>query len=850
MPKYTGLTEADVSDRISKYGYNELPTQKKKNPVTLLLNIFREPMIFLLLASGLLYLFLGEPKDAAVLISSIFVVVGITYYQERKTEKALQALKDLSSPRALVIRDGREIRVPGREVVVDDVIMLEEGDRVPADAVVIGTKNLQIDESLLTGESFSVRKTMWDGLSTIDYSNRESPFFVYSGTLVVQGSAVAKVIAIGPLTEMGKIGKSLEAIIDEDSLLKREMARIVKVFGFLGLAACLTLIAIVLAVEGGFLNAFLSGLTLSMAMLPEEFPVVLLIFLTLGAWRLSKKRVLTRNNQAIETLGATTVLCVDKTGTLTVNRMEFASLVSGFMNATPVEINGPLNDADLELLSFSKLASRRHAYDPLEKEINSKFDKCVPGSEELYKDWHLVKEYGLSQSLAAVTRVWNVPNTNEFTVSMKGSPEAVIELCHLSDEERTLVMENLLELSRRGQRVLGVAKAKYSGTDFPKTQKEFEFKFLGLIGFVDPVIQTAADSVKECYQAGIRVIMITGDFPGTAQYVASQVGIKNSENFLTGSELKKLSFEELREKIKEINIFARVAPDQKLIIVEALKANGEVVAMTGDGVNDGPALKSAHIGIAMGNRGTDVARESADLVLLDDDFTSIVTAVKLGRRIYDNLQKAVSYIFSIHIPIAGIALFPTLFGMPSILFPIHVAFMELIIDPACSTVYESENSEKEIMHRKPRDITKPLFGKSQMLVGSFQGVTLLVVVLSVFVVSLYTGKSEGTARALAFATLLLCNIALIFTNLSRVSVFEHFMRHNNRAFYAIAGGAVAVLLLVLQVPFLNSLFHFESITFADLGIVICMTLMCILWMEFFKIFRSGETTLQVINPYQ
>lgn len=835
MDKYTVLSDSEVAQRLERYGFNELPAQKPKSFISLLFTVVREPMIFLLLAAGLVYLLLGEPQDSTVLFVSIVVVIGITFYQERKTENALQALKDLSSPRALVIRNGNQIRIPGREVVKGDIIILQEGDRVPADAVVLSALNLMIDESLLTGESLPVRKNVRDGLEGDSAPGGEHSYKVYSGTLISQGSGIAEVTETGVETEMGKIGKTLQSIEDVDSLLKKEIGKIVKIFAVLGIVSCVALIGIHYSMNGDLLNAFLAGLTLSMSMLPEEFPVVLLIFLTLGAWRISKSQVLTRNSQSIETLGATSVLCVDKTGTLTFNKMELTDLVS---LSEKFELNIPevnLKEAGREILKFAKLSSKRNAFDPLEKEINSKYEKDVG---ENFGEVKLIREYPLTRELLALTRVWKIDATENLVVAAKGAPEAIMKLCRFNSEQKESVMSQVLEMSKMGRRVLGVAKAVYKNNDLPESPEEIEFEYLGLIGFVDPVRPTVKASMEECYKAGMRVIMITGDYPGTAQYIAEEAGIRNTDKYLTGADLQILTPEELQEKIKYVNIFARVVPEQKLNIVNALKANGEVVAMTGDGVNDGPALKTAHIGVAMGERGTDVARESADLVLLNDDFSSIVSAVKLGRRIYDNLQKAVSYIFSIHIPIAGVALLPTLLNLPTVLFPVHIAFLELVIDPACSTVFEAENPEKEIMSRKPRDVDKPLFGRSHVATALLQGLTLLFVVMAVLFIARHMGRDEGTVRSMVFTTLVMCNLVLIYSNLSRGSMLQKYERHKNKAFHLIAAGAALTMVVALTVPFVQDLFHFSSFGLVDFVMMVSMTVLCAVWLEFFKVFRA------------
>ncbi|MCX5656797.1 MAG: HAD-IC family P-type ATPase, partial [Candidatus Omnitrophica bacterium] len=686
----SGLSKEEAGLRLKKEGYNELPSQKKRNIFAVFFSVMREPMLLLLVGSGVVYLFLGEKVDAMMLLSFVFVVIGITFYQERKTDRALEALRDLSSPRAQVIRGGEKRRIAGREVVCEDIIIIQEGDRVPADAVVLSCSNLSVDESLLTGEAVPVRKSEWDGDKKIKSPGGDDLPFIYSGTLVVHGRGVARVISTGACTEMGKIGKALERIHEEETLLQKEMKKIVRNFFIAGALLCLLVVIVYGISRGSWLGGILSGLTLSMAMLPEEFPVVLIIFLTLGAWRISKSQVLTRRTHAIEMLGAATVLCTDKTGTITLNAMRLVTLCTkGRYYEIGTKESRALPEVVHDLLEYSILASQKDPFDPIEKEVKRVGELYLASTEHIHHNWNIVREYPLSKQLFALSHVWESPDRNSYIISAKGSPEAISDLCHFNDAENRELMKSIEEMASRGLRVLGVARASFKKTDLPVLQHDFVFNFVGLIGFIDPVRSTVPYAVKEAHDAGMRVIMITGDYPGTAVYVAKEAGIKNPGQFITGAELETMNPLELREKIKNVNVFARVVPEQKLIIVNALKANGEIVAMTGDGVNDAPALKSANIGIAMGERGTDVARESSDLVLLNDDFSSIVNAVRLGRRIFNNLKKAIAYIFAVHVPIAGMSFLPVLLNLPIVLLPAHIAFLELIIDPACSTVFEA-----------------------------------------------------------------------------------------------------------------------------------------------------------------
>ncbi len=832
-----GLTQKEVEERWKTEGYNELPSQKPQSIWGLIFNVLKEPMLLLLLGSGFIYLLLGETKDALMLLSFVFVVIGITIYQEQKSEKALEALRHLSSPRALVIRDGERVRISGREVVRNDLLVLREGDRVPADAVVLSSTNLTIDESLLTGESLPVRKAAGGGNLKASRPGGHDLPFVYSGTLVVQGHGLARVTSIGVATEMGRIGKALETITQEDTLLKKETGKIVSKFAIFGIGLCLIIVILLGLTTGNWLQGFLAGLTLSMAMLPEEFSVVLVIFFTLGAWRMSKRQVLTRRLPAIEALGAATVLCVDKTGTLTLNKMQLVTLL-GKKEIDLEKTQSNLPEDFHSLLEYAVLASQKDAFDPLEKEIKRVGYKYLANSPHLHHNWKLVREYPLIKQLLALSHVWQSPDKKDYVIAAKGAPEAIFDLCHLNEKRKQELTKQMTYLANKGLRVLGVAKTIFSHKDLPSKQHDFDFKFVGLLGFVDPIRSDVPQAITEAQTAGIRVVMITGDYPGTAYTIGKQIGLANPEAIITGPEIEKMNHLELREKVKHVSIFARVVPEQKLAIVNAFKANGDVVTMTGDGVNDAPALKSANIGIAMGDRGTDVAREAAAIVLLNDDFSAIVNAVKLGRRIFDNLKKAMSYILAVHVPIAGMSFLPVVLRMPTVLLPAHIAFLELIIDPACSVVFESEPEENDIMKRLPRNLHEGLFNKKTFLISLLQGLSSLLVVFSIFLYAVSTGKGDDQARTLAFTTLVLTNLLLILTNLSWKKNLLKIIFSTNQALKWILAGATVSLSLVLYLPFLRNLFHFSFLHMDDLLIVGIGSFISLAWFEIFKFIRQ------------
>ena len=830
-----GLTEQEALERLAQDGYNELPTAKKRTIFHILFEVVREPMFLMLIACGVLYLLLGDQEEALMLLGFVGIIIGITIYQEQKTEKALEALRDLSSPRALVIRDGKQQRIAGREVVRDDIILIAEGDRVPADAVLLTGANISADESLLTGEPVPVRKKVWDGRVEMGRPGGDDIPFLYSGSLVVKGQGIAQVRSTGARTEIGKIGKALQILEPEETNLQVQTGKIVKNFAIVGLSLCALVIVVFGLTRGDWLNGFLAGITLAMATLPEEFPVVLTIFLALGAWRISQFKVLTRRVPAVEMLGAATVLCTDKTGTLTLNRMTVTKIAVG---GQLYEVDGKqliLPEALHEVVEYSILASPTDPFDPMEKAMKELGGRTLANTEHLHKDWTLVKEYPLSEKLLAMSHVWRSPDAQEYVVAVKGAPEAVANLCHFDQARLTAMLAQVADMANNGLRVLGVARARFKAADLPGEQHDFEFEFIGLLGLSDPVRPEVSKAVQECYTAGIRVIMITGDYPGTAQNIARQIGLQPLDQVITGPELDAMSDEELKERIKTTCIFARAVPEQKLRLVQALKANGEVVAMTGDGVNDAPALKAAHIGIAMGGRGTDVAREAAAIVLLDDNFASIVAAVRMGRRIFDNLKKAMGFIFSVHLPIAGMSLLPVVFNWPLALMPVHIFFLELIIDPACSVVFEAEADEADIMQRPPRKLTAPLFGREMILSGLIQGLGILAVIAGVYAYLLGNGFGAGVARMVGFASLVIGNLGLIFANRYTTRSILATLKIPNRALWWVTGGAIGFLVLVLEVPFLRNLFQFADLKNWEIVLIAATGLISILLAESTKL---------------
>ena len=844
-PAPIGLNSRAAAERLLKDGYNELPATKPRNIVAIAWKVVSEPMLLLLIACGSIYLILGDRQEALVLLGFVMVIIGITLFQEHKTERALEALRDLSSPRALVIRDGVQSRIAGRDVVRGDILLLSEGDRVPADAVLLSCMNMTVDESLLTGESAPVSKAVsYAGSDIGSKSNKQTmgqadgdgQATVFSGSLVVQGKGMAEVIATGTYTQIGKIGKALFSVRQEPTRMQRETARVVKV-----VATAALLLAAFLAIWYGvtrneWLGGLLVGITFAMAVIPEELPVVLTLFLGIGAWRISRLRVLTRRVPAIETLGSTTVLCVDKTGTLTQNHMAVAQIFTTENSGKHMRCDATMGSLPEEfhaVLEYAILASHRDPFDPMEMAIQEAGLAVLGHTEHLHDSWALVSEYPLSKELLAMSRVWQSKDLAHFVIASKGAPEAIGDLCHLSAQQMSELASQVNLMAEQGLRVLGVAKAIFnakaepSASAMPAIQHDFDFEFLGLIGLADPIRPEVPAAIKECQGAGIRVVMVTGDYPATAINIAAQCGLFSAGGVMSGADISASDDAQLQRRIRDINIFCRVAPEQKLRLVNLLKNDGEIVAMTGDGVNDAPALKAAHIGVAMGKRGTDVARESAALVLLDDDFASIVTAIKQGRRIFDNLRKTISFIIAAHIPVIGMSLIPVMMGWPVVLMPVHILVLQLIIDPTCSLVFEAEAEERDVMQRPPRPTDASIFEFKLLNAALLQGGAILATVLGTLLIARQTGMGDDQARALAFASMVLGNIGLIFINRSLSGDVFKSIALPNPALWLVCVSALLILAASLLVPALNTVFYFARLDAMPLALTAAATMACI-----------------------
>jgi P-type Ca2+ transporter type 2C len=839
VPSIRGLSEADAQARLKTEGYNELPRPDQRTPLRIIIEVMREPMLALLLGGGVIYLLLGDLKEALILLAFATMSVLITVVQETRTEGVLEALRDLSSPRALVIRDGVRKRIAGRDVVRGDFIVLAEGDRVPADAVLIQCDDLQTDESLLTGESVPVRKMARGDVSS-NAGRRpggDDLPYVFSGSLIVRGTGTAEVIAIGILSEIGKIGQSLSTLAMEPPRLQTQTRRLVRIFAMVGGIVSVLAVLLYGILRGGWLDAVLAGVALGMSMLPEEFPVVLTVFMAMGAWRISKARVLTRRAAAIETLGSATVLCTDKTGTLTENRMSIAELRAknkGVLRPSEA-LGAQLPEAFHELLEFGVLASAPDPFDPMEKAFHDLGRERLAETEHLQgREWKLIRTYGLRPDLLAMSQVWQpAGGKQEFIIGAKGAPEAIADLCHLNDADVAALIKSVDAMAGEGLRVLGVARASFVGPTWPDSQADFAFEFLGLVGLADPLRKSVPGAVAECRSAGIKVVMITGDYPATARAICRQAGL-DAADLVLGNQLDGMTEAELVLRVRTATVFARIMPEQKLRIVNALKANGEIVAMTGDGVNDAPSLKAAHIGIAMGGRGTDVAREASSIVLLDDDFGSIVKAIGLGRRIYDNVRKAMGFIFAVHVPIAGLALLPLLFGLPILFGPVHIAFLEMVIDPVCSLVFEAETEEDDVMRRRPRAPDQPLFSASLIGWSVLQGAFAFVLVAGIFIVGYRRGMPDTEVRALAFFSLIMTIGSLIFVNRSFSASLITALRRPNPALAWVLVAVVAMLSLTLLWPLASDLFRFGPLHWDDLTVTLGAGVLVLVLLELLK----------------
>ncbi len=794
-----GLSEDEARLRLGKFGPNTLRQVTSRSLVKIALGTLREPMFIFLLLAASLYLVVGDLGEGLFLLGGALLSVALVVFQDARSERAMAALRELAEPFAHVMRDGAQQRVPARDLVPGDIIVVMEGERFPADAVLRQGEVLTVDESALTGESVPVIKQPgpWHSNEPChDHILQGNALF--AGTMLLAGQGLAQVTHTGSRTRIGAIGSALSGEL-ERTPLQETTGRLAVRLSMIAVAFCLIVAAAYGLLRGDWFAGGLAGLTFAISLLPEEFPMVLAVFLAIGSWRLARHEVLVRRAAVIETLGAVTMLCVDKTGTLTENRMKVSAIWSN-----GAQLGTDMEGAAGSIARTALLASATHPVDPMDRALH----ELLTGKASSILADHggqAVRIYPLRPERLAVIQQWQAASGAVWAA--KGAPEAVLKLCNVQPEERHNVEIALTSMAASGLRVLGVAKAT-GGADAAEDPQDVVFDFVGLVGFLDPLRSDVPAALAEARSAGIDVAMITGDYSATALEIARQAGLDVSGGVLTGAEIASISREDLARRLATVRIFARVKPDQKLALVEAFKTRGEVVAMTGDGINDAPALERAHVGIAMGKRGTDVAREAADLVLLDDSFPAIIGGVRLGRRIFSNLRKALIYVMAIHVPIAGVALLPILFGMPPLLYPMHVVMLELIIDPICSLVFESEPSDRSAMLRPPRSIKEPLFGAPQMILAALQGAVLLTAVLGIYIWAVTSGLPEGEARAAGFIVLVIGNLVLALSDATETATRLFDPRHN--VFWGVSLVAAIILTGTLTVPFLSEIFRVEA----------------------------------------
>ncbi|BBK78077.1 cation-translocating P-type ATPase [Clostridium butyricum] len=819
-----GLNSEEVEKLQRKYGMNELIIQEKPNMLKKFLGVFKEPMFLLLLIAATVYFLLGAPKDGAIMLVFVGFVASITFIQEWKTEKTMNALKDLTSPKVNTLRDGKNILIKSTELVPGDVVFLSEGERIPADCIVLEPSNFSVDESILTGESEYVMKvSTTQSEKSTDYWKKD---ILYAGTLCVFGKCTAIVKFTGINTEYGKIGKAISEAKDEPTPLQKKVSILVKNIAIAGVILCISVMVASYFYSFNILNSILSGISLAMAIIPEEFPVVLTVFLSMGAYRLAKNNTLMRKISAVETLGSATVLCVDKTGTITQNKMKVKSIYSDGII---------FNNEDLknqELSDLMVLSCEKDPYDPMEKAILEAAN--LSKLETLYK-------YDLSKKIAFDSKTKRMANIyikdNKYYVAVKGSAETVLGLCNLDKQTMDEINIEIDKMASNGLRVLALADC--TSEKVYDDLECYELTFKALVGLQDPPKEGVEEAIKLCKKAGIRVVMITGDYSKTAMAIGEEIGLKFTDKVIVGNEIDSLSENELCEVVKSCDVFSRVIPEQKMKIVKALKKNGEIVAMTGDGVNDAPALKSADIGIAMGQRGTEVAKEAAHMILMDDNFTTIVKSVKDGRRVYDNIRKAMVYILIIHIPIAAMAMFAPLFNLPPLLLPMHIMLLELIIDPTCSIVFEGEPAEANIMENPPRSPQEPLLTRNLTIKVVLQGIIMFLAAFMPFHYMIDLGISSEYARSFSLITFIVANVTLVLVNRSNTELLYHLIKEKGSKVRLIVNSmALIMVFAIVYIPILNGFFRTEKIGVYPLIFAIVLGFISTGWWEIVKITRK------------
>jgi Ca2+-transporting ATPase len=829
-----GLSDEELNNARNTFGYNQATVLKKGSWYTMLLDILKEPMLLLLIAVSVIYLIVGNYSEALFMFGAIIAVSGISFYQDNRSKKALEALEKLNEPLSTVIRNGEIRQIPTREIAVGDLCIVEEGQIINADGRIVHSNDFSVNEASLTGESYSVFKSA-------DSEDRE----VYSGTLVVSGLAVFKVEQIGSDTKLGKIGQSIYDIKEESSPLHIQITKFVKRMAAIGITVFLIVWGYSFWQSGNLLESLLVGLTLAMSILPEEIPVAFTTFMALGAWKLMKEGIIIKRSSVIETLGSTTVICTDKTGTITENTMQLPMLLDFKTNR--VFEASQFHSPDLaELIQYAMWSSEPVPFDPMEKTIHQVYEQTQ--SKDQRKDFHMIHEYPLEGKPPMMTHIFEDASGNRI-IAAKGAPEAFLEISHLSESEKEQLRQQIKDFGKQGYRVLGVGKGHFEGTSFPEKQQDFFFEFLGMTVFYDPPKKGIQKVFQQIYDAGIKVKVITGDNADTTKAIAQQAGIIDETIPVNGADIVQLSTDEIIALTRKTTLFTRMFPQAKLATVNALKQDGEVVAMLGDGVNDAPALKSAHIGVAMGNKGTEIAKAAALMVITNDDLGKLITAIAAGRRIYANIKKAIQYVISIHIPIILTVSLPVLLGWiyPHILTPVHVIFLELIMGPTCSIVYENEPMEKNTMLQKPRKMTETFLNFNELGISIIQGLIITVGVLWMYQYAVQEGQDEKTTRAMVFTTMIVSNVFLCLVNRSFVySLFES-MKNKNKLFPMIIGVTLVLLFAILYIPAFADFFQLSSLSFQELGFSILVAGVSVLWFEIYKWIKSGRIRKRMVS---
>ena len=816
-----GLTDQEVIVQREKYGKNSLDYKKENDVLDALKAMVKEPMVVLLFVAAIIYFISGDIGDAIFLASAIVLVSIISLYQDSRSRNALEKLKKLSQPHCKVIRNGEVIEINSEDLVVGDSLIVEEGTSITADGVIIHSNDFSVNESILTGEALSVFK----------HKDQEDNN-IYKGTTVASGLAIATITHIGNETQLGKIGKSLDSIDEEKTPLELQIFSFVKTMVIAGIVVFLTVWAINYFHTYDLLDSLLKALTLAMSILPEEIPVAFTTFMALGAWRLMKMGIVVKQMKTVETLGSATIICTDKTGTITENKMSLAKVFTLKSNriSTPKEAN-----ADEQLLITTAMwASEPIPFDAMEVSLHEAYEDVIDYDDRL--NYKLIHEYPLGGKPPMMTHIFE-NKMGERIIAAKGAPEAIIAVSNLTDIQKDKINKAIQSITSEGYRVLAVGRSYFIGNDFPKTQQDFKFDFQGIVAFYDPPKKNINKVFEDFYNAGIAVKIITGDNAATTTAIAEQVAFRGFEKSITGDELMRLSDKELKENVMETNIFTRMFPEAKLRIINALKANNQIVAMTGDGVNDGPALKAAHIGIAMGKKGTEIAKQAASLILVEDDLSKMVDAIAMGRKIYTNLKKAIQYIISIHIPIILTVFIPLALGWiyPNILSPVHVIFLELVMGPTCSIIFENEPMEKNTMSEKPRPFTNTFFNRKELTTSIIQGLVITLGTLVTYQYSVLMFGDEALTRTMVFAVLITANIFLTLVNRSFYYSIFTTLRYKNNLVGLMIFITIVITALLIFVPTLANFFEFKALDFYQLSFCIGIGFISVIWYELVKL---------------